>query len=110
MPLRQDLLLSEEQKDFITAAFNAEDKQSARRDILAQVAQNFVAQRQINASTTGGANLNKVMGSFETLQNYVLATSDASAELFSTEVLAGVQDLLRMLPTRDFESVALPFQ
>ena len=43
------------------------------------------------------------MESFETLQNYVLAISDASAELFSNDVLTTIQDLLRMLPTRDYE-------
>ena len=43
------------------------------------------------------------MQGFETLQNYVLAISDARAEIFSNEVLVTIQDLLRMLPTRDFE-------
>ena len=43
------------------------------------------------------------MRSFETLQNYFLALSDAREELATPEVFATVQDLIRMLPTRDFE-------
>ena len=54
-------------------------------------------------ATGSGQNFNKIMESFETLQNYILAISDASAELFSNDVLTTIQDLLRMLPTRDYE-------
>ena len=43
------------------------------------------------------------MQSWETLQNYLLATSDASQELISAELLTSLQDLIRMLPSRDFE-------
>ena len=43
------------------------------------------------------------MKSFETLQNYFLALSEAREELATPEVLATVQDLIRMLPSRDFE-------
>ena len=85
MPMRSDLSLSEEQKYFITAMFNAEEKKSSHRSILSQVANNFVL-----AKTSGGArdtDFNKVMQSFETLQNYILAISDASEELFSSDVL-----------------------
>ena len=64
---------------------------------------NFVMSRQSGAESGGGQNFNKVMQGFETLQNYVLAISDARAEIFSNEVLVTIQDLLRMLPTRDFE-------
>ena len=64
---------------------------------------NFVMSRQSGAENGGGQNYNKVMQGFETLQNYVLAISDARAELFSNEVLVTIQDMLRMLPTRDFE-------
>lgn len=60
-------------------------------------------EKNSSASNTGGANFNKVMQSWETIQNYVLATSEASPELISAEVLTSVQDLLRMLPTRDYE-------
>jgi hypothetical protein len=34
MPMRSDLCLSEEQKHFITAMFNAEEKQSEHRSVL----------------------------------------------------------------------------
>ena len=64
---------------------------------------NFVISRQSGVENGGGQNFNKVMQGFETLQNYVLAISDARAEIFSNEVLVTIQDLLRMLPTRDFE-------
>jgi len=67
MPLRSDLQLSEEQKHFITAMFNAEGKLSAHREILSQVANNFVTTKQGSGASTGGANFNKVMQSFETL-------------------------------------------
>ena len=60
-------------------------------------------ERQASASNTGGANFNKVMDAWNTLQNYILATSEASPELISEAVLVTVQDLMRMLPTRDFE-------
>ena len=43
------------------------------------------------------------MKSFETLQNYILSSSDANQELLSNEVLFTIQEMLRMLPTRDFE-------
>ena len=64
---------------------------------------NFVMSRQSSVENGGGQNFNKVMQSFETLQNYVLAISNARAELLSNEVMVSIQDLLRMLPTRDFE-------
>lgn len=68
MALRQDLLLSEEQKDFITAMFNIEGKQGSQRDTLSQVAMNFVMAKQGGAATAGaGQNYNKIMESFETL-------------------------------------------
>lgn len=102
MALRSDLGLSEEQKDYIGAKFNAEGKMSSQREILEKVATNFAMTRQ-GAVSGAGANFNKVMQSFETLQNYILALSETSAELVNQGVLTGIQDLLRMLPTRDFE-------
>ena len=42
MALRQDLVLSDEQKDFITAMFNMEGKMGGHRETLSQVAMNFV--------------------------------------------------------------------
>ena len=80
--------------------FNEETKRQGERLILAQVAQNFVQARGGQGYET---DYNRVMKSFETLQNYLLALSEAHQELVSPEVLATVQDLIRMLPTRDFE-------
>lgn len=62
MPMRTDLCLSEEQKHFISAMFNAEEKQSAHRSLLSQVATRFVA-----AKSSGGSrdtDFNKLMASF----------------------------------------------
>lgn len=84
--------------------FNAENKQGRNREILSQVAASFVMTKQgSGAAGHSGANYNKIMQSFETLQNYLLSVSDASPELLSADVLASIQDMLRMLPTRDFE-------
>ena len=44
-----------------------------------------------------------MMRAFETLQNYLLSLSHASEELVTNEVLSTIQELIRMLPTRDFE-------
>lgn len=62
MPLRTDLALSEEQKHFITAMFNAENKKGAQNEILSQVSMNFVMAKQL--ASGGGQNFNKIMESF----------------------------------------------
>lgn len=43
------------------------------------------------------------MRSFETLENYLLSLSDAREELLSHAVCAAIADIMRILPTRDFE-------
>ena len=45
MALRNDLTLSDEQKDYIGAMFNAEGKMSNARETLTRVAGNFVVTR-----------------------------------------------------------------
>ena len=64
MALRTDLALSEEQKHFITAMFNAETKKGAQGEILGQVTMNFVATKQGGSAPGGGQGLNKIMESF----------------------------------------------
>jgi hypothetical protein len=47
------------------------------------------------------------MRGFETLQNYMLSLSDARIELFSGSVLTYMTELMKILPTRDFEFMFL---
>ena len=52
-------------------------------------------------------NYNQVMRGFETLQNYMLSLSDARTELLSSSVLTYMTELMKVLPTRDFEFMFL---
>jgi hypothetical protein len=72
--------------------------------VLRKVAFAFAGkQKDRNEKSLRDLDLNQVMRSFELLQNYLLATSTASEELISSDVLNQIQELLRMLPTQDFE-------
>ena len=59
--------------------------------------------RDRSEKTLRDLDLNHVMRSFELLQNYLLATSTASEDLITADVLQQIADLMRMLPTQDFE-------
>lgn len=43
------------------------------------------------------------MQTFEAFQNYLLALSQANEHLVSVAVMQRMQELFRMLPTKDFE-------
>jgi hypothetical protein len=43
------------------------------------------------------------MKSFESLSNYILSLQSMRDELVTSEVMMGLVELLKMLPTRDFE-------
>lgn len=87
------------------AKINADE---ADRKVLERVARNFTGTKKQGGERSKeksfrDLDLNQVMRSFETFQNYLLATSCASEELISNEVLENLQETMRMLPTKDFE-------
>ena len=47
------------------------------------------------------------MRGFETLQNYILSLSNAREELLNGSVLTYMTELMKILPTRDFEFMFL---
>lgn len=104
MPAKEDLTLSQEQKHYITAMEAQTDFKSHEIDVLYKVATAFAGkQKDRSEKSFRDLDLNHVMRSFELFQNYLLATSTASEELLSADVLLQIQELLRMLPTQDFE-------
>jgi hypothetical protein len=48
-------------------------------------------------------NFNNVMRTFEKLQNHILSLQSLNGELVTPQVIDGMGELLRLLPTRDFE-------
>lgn len=65
---------------------------------LKQVAQHF-----INKVADKNEDYNKLMQSFEVVQNHILAMQGLSDELVNQEVLTCLIETLKILPTRDFE-------
>lgn len=103
MPMRDDLMLSDEQKNYITTMFGQSVKHETHRSVLLHVSQTFVQSKQGSGTDGQNTNFNEVIRSFELLQNYLLSLSDAKEELLTPAVLATIQEVLRILPTRDFE-------
>ena len=64
MPLREDLVLSQEQKHYIEAMFTDENKKASQQMVLAQVADGFVQSKGGQGRDT---DYNRVMRTFETL-------------------------------------------
>jgi hypothetical protein len=88
MPSRDDLVLTQEQRSFITAMEAQPDIQASEIDVLRKVAAAFAGQKKDRKEKSlRDLDLNHVMRSFELFQNYLLSTSTASDELMSTDVL-----------------------
>jgi hypothetical protein len=88
MPVRDDLLLSQEHRSFITAMEAQPDVQASEIDVLRKVAAAFAGRKKDrNEKSLRDLDLNHVMRSFELFQNYLLATSHASEDLMSIDVL-----------------------
>lgn len=94
-PMRDDLMLSSEQRDFVNAMCQSGSKLQRDNQHISQVSLNFVL--------TPMDDYHKIMQRFEQLQNYLLAISEADEQLLSAEMMQRLQDLFRMLPTKDFE-------
>ncbi|CDW71951.1 UNKNOWN [Stylonychia lemnae] len=97
-PMRDDLVLTEEQKMYVQSRLVKRDIEHQDKQILQKISAEF-CQKVADKNE----NYNQVMRTFETLQNYVLSGQQLKDELVNEKVLTSFVEMIKILPTRDFE-------
>lgn len=98
MPVKEDLIMSEEQQMYVHERLREHDRHGEESLQVDQIAQEFVTKAQDK-----NENFNNVMKNLEQIQNLLLSLQSLRDEVINTEVLNSMADLLKTLPTRDFE-------
>ena len=90
--------MSEEQQMYVHERLREHDRHGEESCQVAQIAQEFITKAQDK-----NENFNNVMKNLEQIQNLLLSLQSLRDEVINTEVLNSMADLLKTLPTRDFE-------
>ena len=98
MPAKDDLILSEEQVMYVNERLREHDRHGEESLRVSSIAQEFIKRAQDK-----NENFNNVMKALEQIQNCILSLQSLRDEIVNSEVLNAMADLLKTLPTRDFE-------